>query len=416
MAENENGDAGKLARYAQVGQVFTPFAPVDRFSLFAGRNPQIMEVVDAINQRGQHAVLYGERGVGKTSLANVLPEVFVVGEAREPLWSVKVNCATTDDYFALWSRIFREIGKEDELKACWSDAPPDPEDVRYLLQQLDRRLLIVMDELDRLEDGNALSSLADTIKALSDHSVDVTLVMVGVADSIDELIGDHRSIQRNLTQVPLQRMSVPELEQIVDGGLDQLDLKISDDARRRIARLSEGLPFYTHLLALHSGQRTVMDDRDLISSTDVERAIGTAANKAQHSIRSDYQTAVRSPRQDSQFAEVLLACALAPKDDFGYFTATAVKEPMSRIMGKPRKIASFVKHLNKFTEEKRACVLQRSGNARSYIYRFENPMLQPYVVLSALSGGLIAEDLLVELQDAARGPEDDPGATLTLGI
>ena len=34
-----------------------------------------LDTVAAINQRGQHVVLYGERGVGKTSLANVMAEV-----------------------------------------------------------------------------------------------------------------------------------------------------------------------------------------------------------------------------------------------------------------------------------------------------------------------------------------------------
>ena len=88
--------AGKLRRYARVGEVFTPGAPVDRFALFAGRTPQIMSVVDAINQRGQHVVLYGERGVGKTSLANILAEVFWVQETGRPLWAVKVNCTTQE--------------------------------------------------------------------------------------------------------------------------------------------------------------------------------------------------------------------------------------------------------------------------------------------------------------------------------
>jgi energy-coupling factor transporter ATP-binding protein EcfA2 len=414
MAET-NGNASKLARYARVGRVFTPFAPVDSFSLFAGRMKQVMSVVDAINQRGQHAILYGERGVGKTSLANVLPEVFVEQETGNRLWSAKVNCSTTDEYHSLWANIFREIGQEEEFQRHWSERPPEPEDVRYLLGQLPERLLIVIDELDRLDDDLALSQLADTIKTLSDHSVDVTLVMVGVADSINELIGDHRSVQRNLVQVPMQRMSPNELAEIIDNGLGRVDLLISDDARSRIARLSEGLPFYTHLLALHAAQRAVMDDRDAISSADVEASIEMAANKAQHSILSDYQMATRSPRTESQFEQVLLACALAPKDDLGYFSPSAVREPLSRIMGRERKIASFVKHLNKFTEQKRGCILQRVGLPRQYFYRFENPLLQPFVILNGVTRGLIEEAVLIELQDRARN-EDGDSATLSLGL
>lgn len=410
-----NGNAGKIARYAEVGRVFTPFSPVDSLELLAGRTSQVMEVVDAINQRGRHAVLYGERGVGKTSLANVLPDVFVDEDTGERLRSVKINCHTMADYHSAWSSIFREVGKEEEFQRYWSQNPPDPEDVRYLLESLGYRLLIVMDELDRLEDNDALSQLADTIKTLSDHSVDVTIIMVGVADSIDQLIGDHQSIQRNLTQVPMQRMSVDELSLIVTNGLERLRMGIEEEAKLRIPRLSEGLPFYTHLLCLHAAQRAVMEDRDVVTATDVEEAIKTSVNKAEHSVRTDYQKAVRSPRKESHFEPVLLACALAPKDDLGYFSASAVREPLSRIMGQPRKIASFVKHLNKFTESGRGPILERTGKPRSYFYRFINPMLEPFVVLHGVTNGLINQDVLLELQDQARGQAGEDG-TLSLGL
>src|SRR5207249_4378536 len=129
----------------------------------------------------------------------------------------------------------------------------DPEDMRYLLQRLDERLLIVIDELDRLEDDLAISQIADTIKTLSDHSVDVTLVLVGVADAIDDLIGDHASVERALSQVRMPRMSRDELTEVLDKGLQRAELDMTDDAKARVARLSEGLPFYTHTLALHAG-------------------------------------------------------------------------------------------------------------------------------------------------------------------
>ena len=62
-------DVEKWAKYARVAEVFTPGAPIDSLDLFAGRIEQIKDVLTAVVQRGQHLVLYGERGVGKTSLA-----------------------------------------------------------------------------------------------------------------------------------------------------------------------------------------------------------------------------------------------------------------------------------------------------------------------------------------------------------
>lgn len=54
----------------EIATVFSPGAPIDEGELFAGRPDQIRELIDAGSQRGQHAIVFGERGVGKTSLAN----------------------------------------------------------------------------------------------------------------------------------------------------------------------------------------------------------------------------------------------------------------------------------------------------------------------------------------------------------
>ena len=53
-----------------------------------------------------------------------------------------------------------------------------------------------------------------------------------------------------------------------------------------------------------------------------------------------------SPRKDNLYAKVLLACALAPVDEMGYFGASDVREPLSEMMGKQYEIASFVRHLS----------------------------------------------------------------------
>lgn len=60
---------------AEISVAFRPSAPIDRCSLFAGRSKESDSIINAVFQAGQHAILYGERGVGKTSLAKVLAEL-----------------------------------------------------------------------------------------------------------------------------------------------------------------------------------------------------------------------------------------------------------------------------------------------------------------------------------------------------
>lgn len=219
--------------------------------------------------------------------------------------------------------------------------------------------------------------------------------MVGVADFIAQLIGEHESVQRAVEEVPMPRMSEEEIFSIVDNGLAEVDMDIETVARVRIARLAEGLPHYAHLLTLHAAQRAVLDDRDVIAVPDVESAIDEAVKR--HSLLRDYQVAVQSPRKENLFSRVLAACALSEKNRLGYFTAGAVREPLSRMMGRPYEIAAFAPHLNAFTEVDRGCVLQKEGPRRRYVYRFRNPLLQPFAVFAALAEGIIPEDYKEEL-------------------
>jgi Cdc6-like AAA superfamily ATPase len=394
--------AAKMDRIRAVSSAFTPGAPVGQLEMLAGRADQLTDIVSAVSMRGQHVGLYGERGVGKTSLATVLAEYFTIIGELSGLKSVIVNCSTDDTFTSLWHNIFAELGVESE------EAEIVPEYVRRALQALPSASLIVIDELDRLEDDNTLTALADTIKTLSDHAVDSTLVLVGVARSIGELIGEHASIVRALVQIEMPRMRIEELGAIVTKGCKQADIAAKQDAIGDIAALSEGLPHYTHLLALHAALRTVQEDRGEITGSDVQQAIPKAVNR--HTILSDYQRATRSARKDALFSEVLLACALAPKNQLGLFTSGSIRDPLEVIAGRRIEIPAFSNHLSQFLEPERGAVLQREGSSRRYFYRFADPIFQPYVILAGLSRGLITDDQLRKLQKRDEGELSTPSA------
>jgi hypothetical protein len=104
-----------------------------------------------------------------------------------------------------------------------------------------------------------------------------------------------------------------------------------------------------------------------------------------------------SPRRENLYRQVLLASALARADDFGYFAAADVREPMTRIMGRPFEIPAFSRHLNDLCEQLRGPVLHKIGSAHRFRFRFLNPLMQPFVIMNGLSSGMIDAALLQQL-------------------
>jgi Cdc6-like AAA superfamily ATPase len=345
----------------RVSQIFTPAAPIGTKALFAGRKEQLLQVVDAINQPGQHAILFGERGVGKTSLANML-RTHVVNSAGVPIVAARVNCVSEHTYSTVWRAVFDEIALQREAQklapivavnsvVAHDDEGIGPDAVRRALTLLSAEciLIVIIDEFDRLQNASAKALFADTVKMLSDHVVPATLVLVGVADSVGDLIAEHQSIERALVQVQMPRMSASELNEIVQKGLELLSMGIDAGALHDIARLSKGFPHYTHLIALHATREAIDEGRKKVLRAHVDTAVRKSLDKAQESIRSTYQCATLSQRSDNLYSEVLLACALArTPDPLGWFQLTDVREPLSRIRAKPYEIPSFSRHIYEF--------------------------------------------------------------------
>jgi len=389
----------------EAGRVFSPAAPIDEKDLFAGRIKQLRRVIDVVNQRGQHAIIFGERGVGKTSLANVISS-YLSSIPTFPILAPHVNCDGTDDFTRLWKKILSQIELSSQAKQAGfvsvakiattnlSDTLPakvTPEDIRKALTAVSQyaMLIVIIDEFDRLQGAHIQRVFADTIKSLSDNSVKATIVLVGVADAVSDLIKEHQSVERALVQIRMQRMSTDELREIINKGLGRLGMTIDEDAIKHISLISQGLPHYTHLLGLYASREAIDQNTKTISMSHVQIAVKNALEGAQQTIRTAYHKATTSPRRDNLYADVLLACALAKTDDLGYFAAADVRTPLTKIKKRKFDIPSFSRHLNDFSEEKRGPILKKFGSKHKYRFRFINPLMQPFVTMQGFACGKI---------------------------
>ena len=215
------------------------------------------------------------------------------------------------------------------------------------------------------------------------------MILVGVADDVDDLISEHESVDRCLVQIHLTRMPFDELAEIVKAGVDAAGMEVSEDAVSHICTVSLGLPHYVHALGLASG-RAAVDGRSMrVEQEDVSSAIATLISESQQTILREFDLATASPRRENFYFQVLLACALAQTDDLGYFRAVDVREPYSHIMGREMRIPAYARHLHGLSDSDRGAVLQKMGRPHQSRFRFSNPLMQPYVLMRGLQSNML---------------------------
>lgn len=383
-----------------INKVFSPKSPVNIPELFSGRIFQLERLGEAMAMPGCHAVLYGERGVGKTSLKNIA-KILVQAESSDSAMFMETTCDANETFSTLWRKMLSQFrilqekqiagfaaGTAKEVVSVFSSLPDtlSPNDVKTLVDSVSQRMhfIFAFDEFDRIKDQSAITLMADCIKLFSDSGTNATIIIVGVADSVNELISDHASVERAIIQVNMPRMSEDEIKEVYIKGFKSLGLKCGSSALKELVEYTEGLPHIAHLLGYHCARHTLRNNVEEITGKEIKVAIEQALDNWAASVKTSYHDAVRCAQPVNIYKEVLLACALAPVDDFGYFSASAVQEPLRKITGKKYQIANFSSHLREFSSDTRNNILRKVGESRKYKYGFVNPLLKPYIKLKGL--------------------------------
>jgi len=309
--------------------VFSPSAPIDNFEFFVGRHRQLHNIRETLEERGKHAVMFGGRGVGKTSIANVLPALF------DNLLISKVTCNRSDNFRSIWDKVISKIHLFSTEKKMGFTAEQqervrelslpnkeyvDATDILNTFNRVPNYSLVVIDEFDSIEDDATKQMMADTIKTFSDNSSYVTILIVGISTSVNELIGNHPSLERCVKQIHVPLMSVEDSEELIDKSMQIVKMKIDEGIIDKIIEYSSGFPHYIHSLCKYAAVYAVEGDSDIIKNEHFDYAVLESINNSSHSLREAYKKAVSSAKEKNKFEDVIFASILADDQSSENFT------------------------------------------------------------------------------------------------
>lgn len=363
--------------------------PVTTRDRLAGRIETLSSLIAAVEQQRAHVVLYGERGIGKTSLVHVFAQT-----AREARYLVLYGSCGVE---ARFDDIFRTFAREIPLLYNASVSPtaderehnrsfadllgPDPVDPRELADLLQKivgtRIILILDEYDRVADPAFRRDVAELIKNLSDRAARVQLLLTGVASNLDELIGFTPSIRRNIFGLAVGPMGETELHEILARAEEATGLDFAPEAAALIVRMSGGSPYLVRLLGNRAAGRALDERRTRVAEPDV--IAGTEAVLAEWNSGLPRRVQAQLLRPEVRSAwPLLIASARASGTPDGWFGLHDVL--LEAGAGDPRSIAptldGFIGEIDLFDRE------QPAGD-REARYRFRTQGLAQLLGLSA---------------------------------
>lgn len=400
----------------ELNSVASHSAPIEQVNHLKGRVEQVSIVRQAIYTKGQHVFIFGERGVGKTSLAKTAGLATI---EHQNFKQFGCNSQSTFDSIirpvieTFAPKKLAEIQKKSGLgfnhvftasasmqETYSAQASLDVSWTADVLASLDNDLkntirVVLIDEVDRIQSKEALRDLAELVKLLGDRGALITFIFSGVGADLDEILGAHQSSFRQFAQVKLERIAYHAALDIIDDVLERFGLKWDQEptrsARFRVASIANGFPYYVHLV-IAKLLYAIYDDKSAEEPTldHLRSAITAAVAGAQAEIRKPYDRAIRG-RNDAYKHAVWAAADSWDLERSTSHIYGSYQGLCDHLNLTPIDQTRFVQRLNTLKRDSHGPLLTKAF--RPGQYKFCENIIRGYVRLCASAEGIELQDL-----------------------
>jgi len=368
------GADDSLAQPTLARSPFTPSRPVQAGDALIGRGAQIDRAIAAIELERTHVAIFGERGHGKTSLANV-----IAGHAETAGFGVVRHACSAGARFPdligavidkIPPRFLRRPGPEAAQPEGGGDW--DVAGATAVLERIKSgHVLVFIDEFDRLAAQNARRDMAELMKNVSDMALNISFVLIGVAEALGELLTLHRSIHRNLVAIPMPLLTDADVTVVLRLGCKKMGLRLDPKAEALLVGLAHQSPYAAQQLGLHATAIAGRHGGGVVTPADAAEAARLILEETRPVFAAllDRLPLERRSPDGIVWADLLFEAAQAPCDGFGWFGAHDVAIP------------NCATDLGTLTRRDTGPVLRvRQGNGRIE-FNFARPNLRNHLLL-----------------------------------